>query len=237
MARISTYAIDTNVTDQDKWIGTDSNGSITKNFTPVGVADWINSTNAVGIAGQMNFKFQADLTGGRASGTISFDAGGGNNTAFSAISTIKVSKFNSGDKLILNFLNALLNEFVLLCQVDDINNFGIYKITSIAQDSSEVNFYDIGLTLIASNGNLTENKYYGLIAWPYSAGGSGDKHYEHNQGSASATWNITHNLSKFPSVTVVLSTGQKGFGDVSYTDNNNLTITFAGAESGKAYMN
>jgi len=237
MARISTYAIDTNVTAQDKWIGTDSNSSITKNFTPQGVADWVNSANAVGIAGQMNFKFQTDLTDGRSIGTVSFDGGGGNNTAFSAITTFKLSKYNSGEALILNFLNVLENEYVLFCQTDDINKFGVYKITGITQDSSETNFYDITLTHVASNGNLATDKYYSLISWPYNAGGTNDKHYTHNQGTASATWNVAHNLGKFPSVTVVLSTGQKGFGDVTYANDNNLTITFAGAESGKAYMN
>ena len=67
--------------------------------------------------------------------------------------------------------------------------------------------------------------------------GNDDKQYTHNQGSASATWNVAHNLNKFPSATVVLSTGQKGYGDITYVDANNLTISFAAAESGKAYIN
>ena len=234
MARISTYAIDNNVTSQDKWIGTDSNGSVTKNFTPQGVADWINSVNAVGIAGQINFRFQSDLTGGRSSGTISFDAGGGNNTAFSAVTTIKASKYNSGDVLIIDFLTILNSKYILLCQVDDANKFGIYRVTGIVQDIEEPNFYDIGLDLVTSNGGLIQDEYYAVAAWPE---GVNDKHYAHNQSSASTTWSITHNLNKFPSVTVVLSTGQKGYGDVTYTDENNLTISFTGAESGKAYMN
>ena len=61
--------------------------------------------------------------------------------------------------------------------------------------------------------------------------------YTFVQASASATWTVQHNLDKFPSVTMVLSTGQKGYGDIVYIDENNLTITFASAESGKAYMN
>ena len=234
MARISTYAIDNNVTSQDKWIGTDSNGSITKNFTPQGVADWINSVNAVGIAGQINFRFQSDLTGGRSSGTISFDAGGGDNTAFSAVTTIKASKYNSGDVLIIDFLTVLNNKYILLCQVDDINKFGIYRTASIVQDVDEPNFYDIGLELVASNGALAQDEYYSVMAW---AGETADKHYSHSQSSANATWSIAHNLNKFPSVTIVLSTGKQGYADVNHIDKNNLTITFAGAESGKAYMN
>jgi len=61
--------------------------------------------------------------------------------------------------------------------------------------------------------------------------------YTFVQATASATWTVQHNLDKFPSVTMVLSTGQKGYGDIVYIDENNLTITFASAESGKAYMN
>ena len=61
--------------------------------------------------------------------------------------------------------------------------------------------------------------------------------YTFVQAGASATWTVQHNLDKFPSVTMVLSTGQKGYGDIVYIDENNLTITFASAESGKAYMN
>ena len=61
--------------------------------------------------------------------------------------------------------------------------------------------------------------------------------YTFAQASASAVWTVQHNLDKFPSVTMVLSTGQKGYGDIVYIDENNLTITFASAESGKAYMN
>jgi hypothetical protein len=65
----------------------------------------------------------------------------------------------------------------------------------------------------------------------------GDKNYVHNQPVASITWTVQHNLDKFPSCTMVLSTGQQGYGDVTFIDENNLTITFAGAESGKAYIN
>jgi len=61
--------------------------------------------------------------------------------------------------------------------------------------------------------------------------------YTFAQASASVVWTVQHDLDKFPSVTMVLSTGQKGYGDIVYIDENNLTITFASAESGKAYMN
>jgi len=65
----------------------------------------------------------------------------------------------------------------------------------------------------------------------------GDKNYVHDQPVASVTWTVQHDLDKFPSCTMVLSTGQQGYGDVTFIDENNLTITFSGAVSGKAYIN
>jgi hypothetical protein len=60
--------------------------------------------------------------------------------------------------------------------------------------------------------------------------------YTHTQGPASATWTIPHNLSFKPNVTIEDSGGGIIEGDVVYTDNNNLTITFTVASSGKAYL-
>ncbi len=70
----------------------------------------------------------------------------------------------------------------------------------------------------------------------------GDITYTHNQSSTSNTWTITHNLNRFPSVTVVDSADTIVYGTVVYNSANQLTITFfqggsALAFSGKAYLN
>jgi hypothetical protein len=70
-----------------------------------------------------------------------------------------------------------------------------------------------------------------------SSSGSGDLHFIFNQLVPSAIWNVTHNLNKYPSVTVVDSGGTIVVGDINYIDTNNLTITFSFIFSGKAYMN
>jgi hypothetical protein len=64
-----------------------------------------------------------------------------------------------------------------------------------------------------------------------------DAFYLHNQMSASATWNITHNLNKYPSVTVVNSAGDEVIGNVTYPTINSVTINFNAANGGKAYLN
>ena len=70
----------------------------------------------------------------------------------------------------------------------------------------------------------------------------GDITYTHNQTSTSNTWVVTHNLNRFPSVTVVDSAGSIVVGTVLYNSNKQLTITFCSSGSalafqGKAYLN
>jgi hypothetical protein len=44
-------------------------------------------------------------------------------------------------------------------------------------------------------------------------------------------------LACFPSVEVVDSAGTLVIGDISYIDNNSLTVSFVAAFGGKAYLN
>jgi hypothetical protein len=50
-------------------------------------------------------------------------------------------------------------------------------------------------------------------------------------------WTVPHNLSKFPSVTVVDALGNIVYPDVSYVDSNTVQITHGSAFAGKAYLN
>lgn len=60
--------------------------------------------------------------------------------------------------------------------------------------------------------------------------------YVHTQPSASTTWTITHNLSFYPNVTIVDSGENYVVGDVQYTNENSLLVTFAHSFAGKAYL-
>lgn len=61
--------------------------------------------------------------------------------------------------------------------------------------------------------------------------------YVHTQNSADSTWVIVHSLGRFPSVTVVDSAGSEVVGDVTYDSDNQVTVRFTAAFSGKAYLN
>lgn len=69
------------------------------------------------------------------------------------------------------------------------------------------------------------------------AAGGDDKSYIHIQSSAAKEWNITHNLDKYPSATVVDSAGTVVIGECEYINKNELKLTFSGEFSGKAYLN
>jgi hypothetical protein len=64
-----------------------------------------------------------------------------------------------------------------------------------------------------------------------------DKTYFHRQTIASDTWVIVHNLNKFPAVTVIDSAGCEVIGDVTYDNENQVTIKFRGGFKGTATLN
>ena len=60
--------------------------------------------------------------------------------------------------------------------------------------------------------------------------------FVHTQASPSTTWAIAHNLKFFPNVAIVDSALSHVMGEVTYTDENNLTVSFTSAFSGKAFL-
>ena len=228
MARISSYPVDQNIVGQDKLLGTDNAGLITKNYTLDGISSWMNASGSVAIAGQNNYSFDvAGATGGTISGVAP-------NTPFANITALTFSKTSAAGTDVISYLLTLVGRSVLLARLDNLNNFGVYTLQSLVVDAGDANLYDAVFTLITANGNITADKYYGFAVYPEL---SADKHFTFTQSTATNTWNITHNLGKFPSVSVVDSGDTVVYGDIDYIDNNSLTITFSAAFSGKAYMN
>lgn len=61
--------------------------------------------------------------------------------------------------------------------------------------------------------------------------------YTHDQGIPSISWDITHNLDRKPSITVVDTAETVVFGQADYINNNRVIVTFNAAFSGKAFLN
>lgn len=72
---------------------------------------------------------------------------------------------------------------------------------------------------------------------PQGIPGLSGANYTHTQAVPSADWTITHNLARFPSVTVIDSAGSTVVGDVDYLSNNAIAIHFTAAFGGSAYLN
>jgi len=64
-----------------------------------------------------------------------------------------------------------------------------------------------------------------------------DSHYVHTQNAVSDEWTITHNLNKYPAVSVVNSADIVVHGEIEYVSKNQIRINFSGAFSGKAFFN
>ena len=233
MARISTYGLDT-LDKNDKLLGSDQGGA-TKNFSVDEISSFFKNTNAGGASGQFNFQYLKTGLFNSAKGTITL--GSESDTInFSSVTTAKVSIYTTNDTVntITNYLqNEFVNKRIIIADTLVPNNYGVYRVEAVAVDSGDSNFYDLTLSARSGNGALVSEQFYSIILFA----GAQDAHFEFHQASASSTWNVTHNLGKFPSVIVKLADGTIGQAAVTHNNINNLTITFGADTSGTAYMN
>ena len=230
MPRISNITPDATVEKSDKLLGSNADGT-TKNFEVDDISTFFKETNAAGIAGQFIYQYKSS---GNGTFIPTFSAG---STTFANATSLKVNKYIYGETdSTENLLDILASSKILVVDVEDQDNYGVYNTTTVAQDGSS-DFYDITISREKANGSFTNEKFYAIV----SIGGGSDKHsafsdyYETSQ--ATNPWVITHNLSKFPSVTVVNRNGVEVHTKVTHDNNNKVTITFSGDTAGKAYFN
>tara|TARA_R100001510_G_scaffold57646_1_gene66615 strand:+ start:68 stop:769 length:702 start_codon:yes stop_codon:yes gene_type:complete len=233
MARIGTYAVDSTPENTDKMLGSSPTG-VVKNFTLGDIATHYSFTGAIGISGQIPYRyFNNAYSGSRPSGSITINTPN-TNFAFSSVTTIKLSKFkHGGNNTLQNFYTEFVDKEILIADIKNTNNYGVYTCTAVVQDSSETDFFDLTLIYKSGNGNLTNEFNYMVVLFA----GAQDKDFTFLQNTGAATWTIAHNLNKFPSVMITTAAGEQVEADVSHTDKNNLTISFSGAVSGFAYLN
>lgn len=232
MARIGNYSTDTSVENTDKLLGSNAGGA-TRNFRVADITRFIKETNAAGASGQLVYSFESNEVQKSAGSFVgTFSTG----TQFSKLTSIKVSKFpNGSSQPVAEFLATLVNKNIIMNDILNINNFGTYAVTAVTQDSNATDYYDIALTPVSGNGSLVDEQFYSIILY---AGASGDKSFKHTQSAESDTWTINHGLNKKPSVTVTTAaTEAVVIGEVTYTNNNTLVVSFEAAFNGIAYLN
>ena len=241
MAKIATYELDTNVVAADKWIGSDSQNSWqTKNFTAGDVADFINKK---AIQSQL-LRYTYQNEGDRRDATVSFDPYGADQVLFSSISSFTLSNFdayslNSNPPVDISTLykSPFTGSEILMTQCNDMSQWAIFMWDSQEANLGDNNFSNIGLTYKAGQGSLKQGQDYFISLLTYQVGETVDKNFVYTQNVASATWVVTHNLNKFPSVSVVDSANTLVNGQVEYNSINEVTISFRAAFTGKAFFN
>lgn len=72
---------------------------------------------------------------------------------------------------------------------------------------------------------------------PPGPAGPPETTYVFTQIIATTVWSITHNLGRYPSVTVIDTGGTEIIPDVNYVNSNQLILYFAYPTSGNAYLN
>lgn len=80
-------------------------------------------------------------------------------------------------------------------------------------------------------------KLTGVRAAEFAAAAQKDKHYTYEWATLENTITITHNLGKFPSVTIVDTAGSEIIGNITYIDINTVTLSFSSQTRGTAYFN
>ncbi len=233
MARINTYVIDSDVTKDDKLIGSDVGGS-TRNYSLENISSFLKNSNG------KSYVFHNSTFGGygsRQSGSmcsVPILNSGQTNKNFSALIKLKVSKFaNVSTTASVNTLNTFVDKDIIIADNLNEDNFGVYTCTAVTQDSTETDFYDLDLTYKNGNGAMVVDQFYSIILYS----GAQDKSFKHNQVSASNTWVINHNLNKFPNIVVIDSAGSQAIGAVTHNSKNQLTLSFSASFSGVAHLN
>ena len=228
MARISSYVFDANVTDNDAWIGTEASNRQTKQFTAAAVAKYLNIKGKISISAQMIFKLEA--TAAPAGGDFVGPADG---SAISSATTMDLSITDVSGANTVAFLTYLVGNNILISEQNDINNFGHFTIDSYVQKTPGV--YTLTLTSLTGNGNFDVDKFYDFAVFTLSSQGAPT--FEFTQGVPATTWDIQHNLGKFPSVSVINNNNVVINGEVTYINNNNVQLNFSAGFTGKAYLN
>jgi len=224
MARIAKYSFDSEVTADDFVIGSDSINKRTKNYRVGDLASFFgaNTPGRITYIYEQNSAF-ADISSGR----ISFGNNFQTNTRFKDVTRIYINPVTSNNVNLTDYLNEVMNSGSI--KIMKGVEFGVYRITEI--DTIQNGVLELVVDLHVGNGTLTDQEKVYISA---------NVKADITQTTPELTgnvWEINHNLGKYPSVTVVDTANNVIYAEVSYTDINNVTITFSSSVTGRAHLN
>ena len=232
MARIKLYPKDTSITGGDKLVGTDVAGdNVTKNFLIEDLAQYFEQTG--------NSLFQYNFAGTYSNEVIAtgeyryqVDPSAPTIYGWANITGIAISRYNRNGEDVTPMVSFLINQLIKITDIatSESLGYGLYQVTSSTSLSNGEAYL---LTLVTKGAASTVGNGIISIA-PFGVEGY---EYTFTQSAAAATWIITHDLGRYPSVTTVDSAGSIINGAITYTSDNIITVVFTSATSGKAYLN
>mgnify|MGYP003115670321 CR=1 FL=1 len=226
MARISAYPFDNNVTDNDALLATEASNGQTKQFTAAAVARYLNIKGKISISAQMVFRFKVvNAVSGDFTGQV-------DGAAFAGITTLELSTRDVSGQNVVKFMEYLVGNNILISKQNEISTFGHYTLDSY---TAKGDFHTLILTNLKGEGALEDEAVYDFAVFTLPSQGAPT--FEFDQNLAATTWDITHNLAKFPSITVIDTGNTVVTGEYNYVTNNRVILTFSAAFAGKAYLN
>lgn len=244
MPKIQSIQADQEVNKGDKLLGSDVSGA-TRNYVISDVTKFFKDTNAAGVAGQFTYQYKTTSPYNAGSMRITFSSG----STFANATSLKISKFPFGsENSFENLLDIFVNTQILIVDVEDQDNFGVFDTTTVAQDNTETDFYNIAITSTKNNGSFVNEKFHAIISM---GGGGADKNdaltftasdfdgTETVSGSSMHYLDFTHNLGKKPAITVTEqgSPNEVCLVPVKYINNNTVRVYFTGTTSGTIFAN
>ena len=172
MARISTYATDTDVSSSDRLLGTEYGSDFTKNYTVRSIGEHLRDRGIVTGGIQLVYSFQAALVD-FTQGQFMISANGGSGGGMDQITSLHVNKNEAGGLDIEVLLRQMFTDNIAIYGADVKNTFGEYEAGAITENETSL---IIALTPVAHNGSLV----------------NGDRYYISKIPAAIASWgNIT----------------------------------------------
>ena len=231
MARIKLYPNDPTVQGGDKLVGTDISGNATKNYQIEELAQYFEQSG--------NALFQYNFAGTYTTEVINtgeyrYQVNPSAPTIYNwaQITGIAISRYNRNGEDVTPMVPHLVNQLIGIIDIGTSTSkgYGLFRIkSSETKQSGEAFFFTLeaqGASGLVGNDVISFQPF----------GGEGFEYVE-SFDAAAATWVITHNLGRFPSVSTVDSSGNIINGAITYNSANKITVVFTSATSGKAYLN
>jgi hypothetical protein len=231
MPIISSYKLNNTPETSDILIGTDVSNGQTKNFNIASLS--VTSINSFLKHTTWQFITLDPDPDPRPEGTISFEDYGGQSTPWSSINNLYINvQMPVTSPVALPYLQRLVDHDIVIQDVRSLGRYGVYKLAALTPVGSSV--YEMQLTYVTGSSTIQALQYYSIQIDEVEGF---DSHFEFTQGVPSTTWDITHNLDKFPSISVVDTANTLVVGSYEYINKNRVILSFSTAFAGKAFLN